>query len=66
MKILNIIAIILGIIAFITIIAEQIYELYRCKKIYNEIDFEVKEFKKKLKDKDGRREPPSFLLGKYM
>lgn len=53
MKILNIIAIILGIVAFILIIAKQIYELYRYKKIYNEIDFEVKEFKKKLKDKDG-------------
>lgn len=53
MKILNIIAIILGIVAFILIIAKQIYELYRCKKIYNEMDFEVKEFKKKLKDKDG-------------
>lgn len=53
MKILNIITIILSIVAFILIIAAQIYELYRCKKIYNEMDFEAKEFKKKLKDKDG-------------
>ena len=55
MKTLNIIAYILGIIAFITIITEHIYELYRCKKIYNEMDFEVKEFKRKLKDKDGNK-----------
>lgn len=55
MQIMNIITCILCIIAFITIIAEQIYELYRCKKIYNELDFEVKEFKGKLKDKDGNK-----------
>ena len=53
MKIMNIIVIILGVVAFILIIAENIYELYRCKKMYDEMDLEVKEFKKKLKDKDG-------------
>ena len=52
---MNIVAIILGIIAFITIIASHIYEIYRSKKIYDEMDFEVKDFKKKLKDIDGNK-----------
>lgn len=50
---MNIIAITLGIIAFIMIIASNVYEIYRSKKIYDEMDFEVREFKKKLKDIDG-------------
>ena len=53
MKILNIIASILGIIAFITIIALHVYEIYRSKKMYDEMSFKVKDLKRKLKDIDG-------------
>lgn len=53
MKTLNIITGILSIIAFIAIIALHIYEIYRSKKMYDEMSFKVKDLKRKLKDIDG-------------